>query len=259
LGGFLKVKDGFMVFDRKVWLSGVLVLVISAAAQLGFGGGTSGMYWVESFQGLEWNMPLSQFRALKNSKVAFDVDPMEARVLDYLLMDSHEVEKDDPARFPGFSAQINEGIPATYVFYRGNLCLEAAELTLGELEGARLNLRSMYGSPKKEFRCIGDDFSDSYGKIRTFYHFEAYDESPATLVELVRVTGYYENQLYYDRSYDMIASSMGELMKVYLIRLSKNYLQGDNAYRDWLADKKNPPALGTKMDYLQSLKRSIEH
>lgn len=207
----------------------------------------------------EWSMPLSRFRALKNSKVTFYVDPMEARVMDYLLTDFHEVDKDDPARFPGLSAQLPVNDPATYVFYRGILCLEATELTLAEMEGTRRQLRSKYGPPKKEFHSIGEDFSDSYGKIRTFYHFEAYDESPATLVYLVRVTGYYEDQLYYGRSYDMFASGMGELMKVYIIRVSKSYLQGDNAYSDWLVDKKNPALAGNHLDYFQNLKRSIEH
>ncbi len=206
-----------------------------------------------------WNMPLGQFRALKNSKVTYWVDPMEARVLDYLLMDFHEVDKDDPARFPGFSVQILENDPAAHIFYRGIMCLEATEIPLGGLEGERRMLRTRYGPPRSEVHSIGSDFSDSYGAIRTFYHFERYDESPNTFVYLIRVTGYYENQLYYDRSYDTIASSMGALMKVYVIRLSKSYFRGENAYTDWMADQKNPPAPGTKLDYFQSLKRSVEH
>ncbi len=245
---------------KKIQLLSVLAVTFYGFASMVFCETSTPMYTPtpEGLRNSGWNMPLSQFRALKKSKVTFWVDPMEARVLDYLLMGSHEVDKDDPARFPGVSVQIPEKDSAIYVFYRGNLCMDARELTLADLEGERGKLRFQYGSPKEEFHSIGPDFSDSYGKIRTFYHFEAYDENPNTIVDLVRVTGYYENQLYYDRSYDMVASSMGELMKVYLIRFSKSYLQEDNAYSDWLADKKNPPATETPVDYFQSLKRSIE-
>ncbi len=254
-------KEAWMDKKIKKWRLWAVATVLVALARLGYCDtpDSKGLNVPAGSPDTEWNTTLPQFRALKHSKVTFYVDPMEARLLDYLLMDCHEVNKDDPARFPGFSAQIAEGDPKTYVFYRGNLCLEATELTLKELEGARRDLRSKYGPPKKEYHCIGDDFSDSYGMIRGFYHFEAYNESSSTLVELVRLTGYYENQLYYDRSYDTIASSMGELMKVFVIHISKSYLQRDNAYSDWLEDKKNLAIPGTQMDYLQSLKRGIEH
>jgi hypothetical protein len=254
-------KEGSMKQKMKGMLAGIMVLFFYGSTLTVFCETSSPVEPIlgENPQGMEWGMSLSQFKTAAKSILTYSVDPMEARAMDYLLMDSHAVGKDDPARFPGFASRIPDGGQTIYVFYRGSLCLTAEPIPLMGLQGEQRLLESKYKRLKSELRPAGEDFYDSYGAIRTFYRFETFAESPDTLICLVKVSGYYENQLYYDKGYDIIASGFGELMKSYLIRLSADYLKGVNAYTDWLGDKKTSQTPGNKTDFLLSLKCSIEH
>ena len=52
------------------------------------------------YQGTIWGSRLGDFRASKRSKTTYSVEKLNARALDYLLMNFHEVDKYDPARAP---------------------------------------------------------------------------------------------------------------------------------------------------------------
>jgi hypothetical protein len=70
-----------------------------------------------------WGLSLSDFRASKRSKPTYTVDQMNARALDCLFMDFHEVNKNDPARCPKFSAQTFPGSKSIYFFMMINYSL----------------------------------------------------------------------------------------------------------------------------------------
>jgi len=252
------VKEARMGLKNRKCLSWVVVLAFCATA----GSGQSATHpadktWRESHPDIDWGMSLSGFRALTKAKVTFSVVPMEARALDYLLMGFHEVDKDDSARLPEFSAQTAPDDQTTYVFYGGQFCLAAEPIVFNDLQDVKKILKTQYPLLKSDVHGTREDFSDSFGKIRSFLHCDAYAESPSTVVCLVRVTGYYEDELYYDKGYSLYTLTTGELKAAYLVHLSRKFWEDETAYRDWLANRKNPS--GAPMDWLARLKCAVEN
>ncbi len=212
--------------------------------------------WAESHPDLTWAMPLADFRALKGSKVTFSVPPMEARAMDYLFMNYHEIDKEDPARQPFFSVQAVQDDPTFYFFYRDKLRMVAEPVPLKDFQDTEKKLKTQYHLLKYTLYESPNDFSDPNGSFRTFFHVSLYNESPTTQLALVEVTGYYENELYYFTGYELYRLTTGAFKAAYLVHLDKDYLDGDNAYTDWLANRKNPPKEKT---WLELYKSAIEN
>lgn len=244
-----------MRFKKGLVLTGVLAL----AAWVGAAYGAPPLViptWAESHPDLTWGMSLADFRALKGSKITFSVPTMEARAMDYFLMDYHEINKEDPARQPFFSVQAIPGDPTFYFFYRDKLRMIADTVPLKNFQDTEDRLKTQYHLLKYTLYESPNDFSDSNGSFRTFFHVSLYNESPTTQLALIKVTGYYENELYYFTGYSLYKLTTGAFKAAYLVHLEKGYLDGDNAYTDWLANRKNPPKTKT---WLEQYKSAIEN
>lgn len=163
-------------------------------------------------QETNWGTSLSDFKTAKSSKLNYSVDKMNARALDYLFMDFHEVDKDDPARAPKFSAQTVTGEDATYLFYDGKLCAVSKPLPLAGISDERKELDSRYKKGSDNLYIVMNVFSGDFGSKRAFFYYYGYAESPATQVYLVKVTSYYEDPSYYGgKGYTLVEAEQGEL------------------------------------------------
>lgn len=212
----------------------------------------------EGHEGPTWGTPLADFRASKGSKITFSLDNFNSRALDYLLMDFHEVDKDDPARAPGISVQTIAGDPTLYLFYSGKLCATSVVLPVKSVFATEKTLKSKYKRADTINYVVFDVFSGEFGMERVFFHYQGFAQSPSTRIYLVKVSSYYESPDAYGKGgYGLVQVAEGDLQVGFLVTISNDYFNGDNAYTDWLANRKNPTP--KKMDYLQRLKCSIEH
>jgi hypothetical protein len=210
------------------------------------------------YQGTGWGASLSDFKASKDSKLTFSVEKMDARPLDYLLMDFHEVDKTDPARAPKFAAQTIPGDDTLYIFYDGKLCAASVTLALDQVADTRHELNSQYKRIEYHNQEAPTGFYGYYGSQTIFFHHSLYAKDPSTLIDLVDVTGYYDDNLYYGKSgFDVVQTEEGELITAYLVYVSADYLKGPNAYTDWQENRKN--ATPPQVDPIQRFKCSIEH
>jgi hypothetical protein len=241
-----------MNFKTKLWLPFLMTL-----AFYGFMGSVysdmlpTDQTWQASHPELQWGMALANFRAFKKTKATYSVNPMEARPLDYLLMDFHEVHKNDPFRQPFFSAQTSPGDTMTYVFYRGKLCMTAEPILLFEIEDVQNSLKAKYPLLASTEQDTPYDISDSNGPIKTTFFYDIYAETASTLICLVQVNGYYEDDVFSSVGNDLLALTKGDLRAAYLVHLPKNYLTGGNAYKDWLFIRKNLRVWANSQDKLK--------
>jgi hypothetical protein len=243
------------IFPRLVFTTAFCLAFFcqSAFSQIGDNSSTT-----QGYQGTSWGTSLADFRASKGSKVTFSVDRFNARALDYLLMNFHEVDKDDPARAPEFSVQTIAGDKADYLFYDGKFCSASVPLPLEDVFAMEKTLESKYKRTGTATYEVYNVFSGEFGLERVFFHYLGFAPSPATRIYLVKVTSYYETPGVYGRGgYGLVQAEEGDPQGGFLIYASDDYFKGDNAYTDWLANRKNPPT--GKMDYLQRLKCGIEH
>jgi len=60
-----------------------------------------------------------------------------------------------------------------------------------------------------------------------------------------------------ERGTSLTEAGEGDLLTGYLVSIATEYLKGQNAYTDWLLNKKNPNA--PKPTPLQKFKCNIEH
>jgi hypothetical protein len=251
----------FMGLKTKNRLGRFLMLTIFCFTSPCLGKTLSGNEtWQESHPEIHWGMSLADFRELKKSKVTFSIDPMEARSLDYLLMDFHEVDKDDPARQPFISVQTVQGDMTTYIFYCKKLYMTVSAVPLEKIAHVEDVVKADDKFLKSDTHQTKYDFSDGYGAFRTYYFYDLYAESHSTLVCLVDVNGLYEDPSYYgNKSYGIMELIGGNLKAAYLVYLSENDMSDENAYRDWLKNSKNASALGVQKTWLEKLKSSIEN
>ncbi len=205
-----------------------------------------------------WGTSLADFRSSRGSKTTFSVDRLNARVLDYLLMDFHEVPKDDPARAPKCSAQTIAGDPALYIFYRGKFCAVSRPLPLDVYSPMVKDLRSKSPSLSQNHCRVVGDYRGEYGSENLFFNISGFTSGDGSLFFLVKVTGYYEAPDFYgNKAYGLVEAGQGDPLAVFQIEVSPDYFKGDNAYKDLLENRKNP-APGA-LNFLQKLSQSIEH
>ncbi len=210
------------------------------------------------YNGVPWGTALNDFKASRDSTLTYSVEGMEAWALDFLLMDFHHVDKDDPCRAPKLSAQLIPGDDSVYAFYGGKFCAASVPLDPGNLSKTQQSLKAAHPFLNSLEDAAIHTFFDSYGYKSVFFHYYGYLLNPSTRVYLVKVKSFYEDPAYYgDRGWDTVQSGEGYLEKAFLVYISDDYLKGENAYTDWLENRKNPPA--PKLDYLQTLKCGIEH
>ncbi len=192
-----------------------------------------------------WGTALSEFRTVQKSRGTFTIEPLHARALDYLLMEFHEVGRNDPSRAPKFSVQVAPGDPALYVFYGGKLCAVSKPVKLPDFGNVRKALESkLTPSPRIQY-ADPRGFEGDHGSMRVFFHYTPFSPNPGTSLYLVEVTGYYDDDLYYgEKQFDLLEAEEGERLAGFLVWVSGDYLQGGNAYSDWLEIRKNPLSQG---------------
>jgi len=82
----------------------------------------------EGYHGIGWGTSLSDFKSSQKSFASNSVERAEARAIDYLMMNFHEVDKDDEARPSKFVDQKIGGEKADFVFYNGQYRLAAVPI-----------------------------------------------------------------------------------------------------------------------------------
>ncbi len=244
------MKSNLLRWSGFITISGLL-LVSPAYAQT-----TSSSLPV--FQGPAWGTPLDDFKASKGSKLTYSTERMEARALDFILTDFHPVDKDDPDRAPKFAPQTTAGDSILYIFYDGKLCAASVALALPDVMDKFHQLNSQYKKAGYYTQRASTGFYGYHGSQTVFFHHFLYVQDSSTTIDFVKVTGYYDDAMYYGKSgFDAVQTEEGELMAGYLVYVSADYLKGPNAYTDWLENRKNasPP----QVDPIQRFKCSIEH
>jgi hypothetical protein len=229
----------------------ILFKVGSASAQTSAPSQTGG-------PGTAWGVSLGDFKTSKGSKTTFYVDKMNARPLDYLLMDFHEVDKNDPDRAPKCLAQTITGDDTLYLFYDGKFCASSIPLAPPDVMDTKHKLDSKYQKVETHTQVARSGFYGYYGSETVFFRHTLYAEDASTMIDLVMVSGYYDDNMYYGKSgFDLVQTEEGELIAGYLVYVSADYLKGPNAYTDWQDNRKNPAP--PNVDAIQRFKCGIEH
>ena len=95
----------------------------------------SGMTWasaddnaLEGYQGISWGTSLKEFKSSQKSFAANSVERTQARAIDYLMMNFHEVDKNDSSRPTKFVDEKINRDQADHIFYDGRYSLAATPI-----------------------------------------------------------------------------------------------------------------------------------
>ena len=195
---------------------------------------------LEGYHGIAWATPLKDFKASQQSSEADSVERTEARAADYLLMDFHEVDKDDASRPAKFMDRKIAGDNADYIFYDGRYCLAAVPLASENVEAVRKEIKSKYSRKDTKTYAAYWDFRGDYGWLMMEFNYQRYDKSPGTRVYLVTTSSYYED------GNAMAGDTSGPKSEAdaFLIYVSEDYFKNsDNAWIDYQANKRAKPEI----------------
>jgi hypothetical protein len=194
---------------------------------------------VEGYHGVAWGTPLSAFRAEKNSSSDSLVERLMEKGLDYLLMDFHEVDKDDPA-LPEekINFQKIHGDGTDYVFYGNQYCLAATPIAPADLKAVEKALEGKYPAKGSHWYPAYWEFTGQYGWKMMGYEFKSYEKSPGTLVYLVTASAYYEDGTVVSNPDQTTVEESGG----FLAYVSAGYFNSpESGWANYQSQKKNLP------------------
>jgi hypothetical protein len=200
----------------------------------------------EGYHGIGWGTALDEFKAAQKIVPPKSFEKAEAKAVDYLMFNFHEVQK-RPRKGKGkFSLQQVEGDNTAYVFYDGQYRLAAVPIDLANLKDVRKEIEKKYAKKKLLSRTVQWEPSDYYGWTDMDFEFQEYEKSPETRLYLVTASFFLEDQgqaaqMSYE---DLVQHGPGPstLSGAYLIYLSEDYFKsGDNAWADYQASTTQTP------------------
>jgi hypothetical protein len=215
----------------------------------------SGMTWasaddnaLEGYDGSSWGTSLKGFKSSHKSFAADSVERTEARAIDYLMMNFHEVDRDDASRPAKFVDQKIGGDQADHIFYDGRYSLAAVPIASENVDAMRKAIEAKYSKKDSKTYSAYWDFTGAYGWKMMEFDYQQYAKTPGTRVYLVTASSYYEDQGAVDQENDSDVVVHGAGPKTdlgaFLIYVSDDYFKNtDNAWVDYQANKQNKPEL----------------
>jgi hypothetical protein len=204
---------------------------------------------LEGYHGASWGTSLKEFKSSQNSFASSSVERTEARALDYLMMNFHEVDMDDVCRPAKFVVQKIGGDHVDYVFYDGEYQLAAVPIAAGNVGAMKKAVEAKYAKKdSKTYLAYWEFKGGDYGWLMMEFHYQQYAKTPGTRVYLVTTSSYYEDQGTVDQQGDGGVAVHGGGPKTdagaFLIYVSDNYFKNtDNAWVDYQSNLKNKPAM----------------
>jgi hypothetical protein len=203
---------------------------------------------LEGYHGHSWGTSLKSFKSGEKSLPASSVERTEARAIDYLLMNFHDVDIDDAARPVKFADEKIKGEPGDFVFYGGQYQLAAVPIAPENVDAMRQSIEAKYTKKDSKTYSAYWDFRGDYGWQMMEFDYQQYAKTPGTRVYLVTASSYYEDQGAVDQQNggDVVVHGAGPKSDVgaFLIYVSDDYFKNtDNAWADYQMNKKNRPEL----------------
>jgi hypothetical protein len=204
----------------------------------------------EGYREKAWGASLKSFRSSEHALPASFVDRVEARAIDYLMMDFHEVDIDDAARPTKFSDQRIAGDKTDYVFYNGYYQVAVVPIDTANEAVVKKQLDSKYKSIGSKSYAAYWDFKADYGWEMMRYDYRQYQKSPGTRVYWVEASSYLADGSLEDaRVSDSVAVLHNSAPSVsrggFLIYVSDDYFKSSaNAWADYQTNKKAMPEKG---------------
>jgi len=232
----------------------------------------SGMTWasaddsaLEGYHGTGWGTSLNEFKASQKSFAASSVERAEAKAVDYLMMNFHEVDMDDASRPAKFVVQRIGGDNADYVFYDGKYQLAAVPIAAENIGAMKKAVEAKYTKKDSKTYSAYWNFTGATGWQMMEFDYQQYAKTPGTRVYLVTASSYYEDQGAIDEEGDggVVVHGAGPKTDegAFLIYVSDDYFQNtDNAWVDYQSNLKNKPEMEkeAKENRLQHDLSSIE-
>jgi hypothetical protein len=198
------------------------------------------------YHGVAWGTSLKEFKSSQKSFAFHTVDETESKAIDYLMMNFHEVDKDDESRPIKFADEKTAGENVDHIFYDGQYRLAAVPIAPENVEAARKEIQSKYAKKdSKTYSAVGD-LSPDYGSLMTRFDYQQYAKTPETSVYLVTMSSYYGDGAAADPYNDNNVTGNGSGLKnnagAFLIYVSNDYFKNtDNAWTDYQANLKAKP------------------
>jgi hypothetical protein len=209
------------------FLFSLLTIIQGTAAKPAFG---QPLTKTNGYLGLEWGTSLAQAEKDKGLLPVANVDRITSRAIDYLLMDYHDVDPDDPSRPGAFSVLKAEDDDTSYVFYNGKYCLALTPISEKDELAIRRAVESKYRSlDSKDYRSFlsHDSADDGWDMLRLLY---------------VRYETHGDSRIYFVQAHSYFTDITAPFKRegAFLIYVSDDYFK-NGAYAQWQRNKSQKP------------------